>query len=451
MFHYAHYEQVHGFWDVVNTVLGPVVPPQAFLERWFTEGVAQYYEGRLRRARGPAPQPALPGQLRLLRGDARRRGRARRSLALSQRELYPFSGAYLTGLYFIEWLVSKYGEDKLWELMDRAGPQLLLALRRHPALQEGLRPVDRRADGRVARRSSPPTLVVRASGPTTSDSLLADVGQLARLATHPASGTVAIVSSGNEQVPMLRILERDGSVRVETRLARLGPDRDYVYVGPGSMSGLSFTADGKFLFLLNDDLIDRGDTRAQIWKIDAQTGEVLEVFQDVGRGMGGSISGDGRTFTFVDFPAGHSRIIERELEVGEGPGARRVPPRRLRVFAAMERGAHPARLLAARPERMEPGAARGQDGTSRDLTTDGAFNYGAKWSDDTHLVFARTRGPVPAGSPARSRERRDGATDRHAVRAARSLSGRTQAWSPRCATAFTGRSTRCRAWPARRW
>ena len=388
MFHFVHYEQVEGFWQVVNTVFGPVLPPQAFLERWFTEGIAQYYEGRIQRSVGRPFSPLYRGAFDSF--VALRRGAIEAGdLSLNQRELSPFSGAYLTGLYFVEWLVAKYGEARLWELMDLQGRSIVfpfgatLRFRDVYGLSTGGL-IDAWAKELTA------TLQVRVR-PADERSLFPDVGQLARLATHPATGTLAIVSSGNEQVPMLRILERDGTVRVERRLARLGTDRDYVYVGPGSMSGLSFTADGKFLFLLNDDLIDRGDTRAQIWKVDAQTGEVLKVFQDVGRGMGGAVSGDGLTFTFVDFPAGKSRILERELESGRSRVVAEFPLG-ISVSAPQWNAAHTQLVYS----RLDPNGWNlvllGEDGTSRDLTTDGAFNYAARWSDDTHLIFARTAG-----------------------------------------------------------
>ncbi len=388
MFHFAHYEQVQGFWEVVNTVFGPVLPPQAFLERWFTEGIAQYYEGRIQRAVGRPFSPLYRGSFDsfvALRGGAVEAG----DLALNQRELSPFGGAYLTGLYFIEWLVAKYGEAKLWELMDLQGRSVFspfgATLRFHKVYgltTGGL--IDEWATELTA------TLQVR-KRPADERSLMGDVGQLARLATHAASGTLGIVSSGNEQVPMLRILERDGAVRVERRLAKLGTDRDSVSVGPGSMSGLSFTADGKFLFLLNDDLIDRGDTRAQIWKIDAQTGEVLKVFQDVGRGMGGAVSADGLTFTFVDFPAGKSRILERELESGHSRVVAEFPMG-ISVSAPAWNASHTQLVYSRLDSNGWNLVLLGEDGTTRDLTTDGAFNYAAKWSDDSHLIFARTEG-----------------------------------------------------------
>jgi|APLak6261679142_1056127.scaffolds.fasta_scaffold00021_76 hypothetical protein len=387
MFHYVHYEQTHGFWRVVNTVFGPLLPPQAFLERWFTEGAAQYYEGRLLRNVGRPFSPMYRGAFDsfvAMRGGHVSPG----DLAVNQRELNPFSGAYLTGLHFIEWLVAKYGEDKLWALMDLQGRSVFspfgytLRFKSIYGLSVGAL-VDEWEKELVA------SLVVR-TRPATEQIVLDDVGQFARLAAHP-SGVTAIVSSGNEQVPLLRILEADGRVRVEKRLAKLGTDRDYVFVGPGTMSGLSFTGDGRFLYLLNDDLIDRGDTRAQIWKLDAQTGEVLKVWQNVGRGMAGAVSADGATFTFADFPPGKSRIVERELELGTERVLVELPPG-LSVGAPAWNPSH-TRLVYSRLDANGWNLVlRDEDGTSIDLTTDGAFNYGARWADDTHLVFSRIAG-----------------------------------------------------------
>jgi hypothetical protein len=388
MFHVVHYEQTHGFWNVVNTVLGPVLPPQAFLERWFTEGVAQYYEGRLLRRVGRPMSPFYRGSFDsfvAMRGGNVGPG----DLQLGQRELTPHSGAYLTGLHFIEWLAETYGEKKLWQVMDLQARSVFsplgytLRFKSVYGLSVGALVDEWEKDltAKLELRTRPPTEKV----------LLEDVGQLARVTTHPPTGTIAVVSSGNEQVPFLRILNADGTLRAEQRLAKLGTDRDYVFVGPGSMSGLSFTLDGHWLYLLNDDLIDRGDTRAQIWKIDAQTAEVVKVYQDVGRGMAGSVSADGRTFTFADFSPGKTSIIERELETGTntvvaefGPGVSVGAPawNRSHTLLAFSR-------LDANGWNL---VVREADGVTRNLTSDGAFNYGARWVDDDQLVFMRTAG-----------------------------------------------------------
>ena len=389
MFHFAHYEQTHGFWDAVNTVFGPVLPPQTFLERWFTEGVAQYYEGRLQRAVGRPHSPLYRGSFDSF--VALRRGAiGAGDLSIFQRELNPYSGAYLTGLHFIEWLVSKYGEDQLWSVMDLQGRSVFSPL----GATLRVKSVYGLSIGALLEaweKDLTQHLVVR-TRPLTEKTVLEDVGQLARLAVHPASGAMAVISSGNEEVPMLRILERDGSVRVEKRLVNLAiGGRPWVFAGPGSMSGLSFTADGKSLWLLNDDLIARGDTRAQLWRIDASNGDVKEVIQNVSRGMGGSISADGLTFTFVDFPAGQSRIVERAVDSGLEQVIVELPPG-VSASAPQWNAAHTQLVYSRFDSNGWNLVVRAADGSERPLTTDGQFNYGARWVDDSHLIFARTSG-----------------------------------------------------------
>ncbi|MEW5739179.1 MAG: hypothetical protein AB1938_09660 [Myxococcota bacterium] len=387
MFHFVHFEQIENAWRGVNSVFGPVVSSQVFLERWFTEGVAQFYEGRLARKVGRPHSPLYRGAFDSF--VASKGGLGGGDLSIYQRELTPFSGAYLTGLFFVEWLVERYGEDKLWQVMDLQGRSFLVpfgvTLRFWSVYGFDLGDLLAQFEAHLAqaqpKRERPPLqTVVRPA-----------LGQLARLAAHSTSGAMAVVSAGNEEVPMLRILERDGSVRVARKLVRLTTDRDWILVGPGVMSGLSFTGDGRWLFLVNDDFIDRGDTRSQLWKIDAQTGETVQVWQQVGRTMGGGVDADGKRYVTVDFPAGRSRIVEIDLTSGaqtvlvDPPAGVALsapqwsPTRRRLVFSRMDRNGWNLVLREA-------------DGSLRDLTSDGAFNYAARWIDESHLVFARTAG-----------------------------------------------------------
>ncbi len=387
MFHFAHFEQVENLWRGVNAVVGPVVSSQVFLERWFTEGAAQYYEGRIGRTVGRPHSPLYRGAFHGF--VAAKGGLGGGDLSVSQRELAPFSGAYLTGLFFVEWLADTYGEDSLWRLMDLQGRAVFVpfgaALRFKAVygheLGDLLTAFEAHLRATLPARTRPPTQQV----------LRPAVGQLARLAAHGPSGTLALVSSGNEEVPMLRLLEADGRVRAERRLVRLTTDRDWIAVGPGAMSGLSFTADGRWLYLVNDDLIPRGDTRSQLWKVDAQTGETVQVWQQVGRMMGGGVAPDGRSFLTVELPPGASRLVDVDLASGAqtvlwtAPAGVAIsapqwsPDRQRVVFSRLDRAGW--NLVLREP-----------DGSVRALTGDGAFNYGARWSDETHVVFARAAG-----------------------------------------------------------
>ena len=318
MFHVVHFEQVKGFWRLFNLVFGPQVPSQVFLERWFTEGLAQYYEGRVVRPSGRPHSPLYRGAFDAFvhqRGGELGGG----DLSVSQRELGPFSGAYLTGLYFIEYLARTHGEERLWQLMDLQASSFIAPL----AVSLRFRDVYGADLGQLldAWAAELKASAPARERPVAQRVLRGQVGQLARLGAHAASGALALLSSGNEEVNTLRIVGTDGVVRAERRLAQLAPIRDWIVANAYTVSGLSFSADGRFLFLVNDDLIDRGDTRAQLIKLDAATLQTVQVWNDLGRAMGGTVSADGRRYTLVDFPpSGGARVVELDL----GSGARKV-------------------------------------------------------------------------------------------------------------------------------
>jgi hypothetical protein len=389
MFHFAHFEQIENVWRVVNAIFGPIVPSQIFLERWFTEGVAQYYEGRLHRASGRPHSPLYRGSFDSY--VAQNHGLSGGDLSLEKRDLAPFSGAYLTGLYFVEWLARTYGEDKLWELMDVQGRSFFTPLGATLRFKQvyGL------SAGALLDAFSAQLLaqLPARSRPANQQVVLGDVGQLARLATDPRTGTVAVVSQGVEQVPLLRLIDAGGQVTVERRLTQVRPAREWILAGSYSASGLSFSPDGRWLFLMNDDLISRGDTRSQLWKIEVATGEVTQVFQEIGRALGGSAAEhDGRlTYTYVEFaPTGGARVIERDLEAGTSStlfqsttsvGAPAWNPSHTRLaFSSLESNGWNVVVLEG-------------DQSLTHLTTDGAFNYAPHWADEQHLVFARQSGP----------------------------------------------------------
>jgi len=384
MFHFAHFEQVEGFWRAVNAVLGPVVPAQGVIERWFTEGVAQYYEGRIRKTVGRPHSPLYRGAFESF--VAARDGRINAGdLNVFQRELNPFSGAYLVSLPFVEWLAAKYGEEKLWQVMEKQGRDFFFPL----GVTLRFRDVYGASIGALVDQWSDElhTTLKRRERPPTQRVLRPQLGQLARLASHPASGQLALLTTGNDEGPRLRILSADGTVKVETTLVRLTPDREYIIASPGAMSGLSFSGDGHFLYLLNDDLIDRGDTRGQLWKIDAATGEVVKVWQDVGYSMGGAVRPDGTRYTMVTFAPGRADLVDYDLGTGEHTLLQSFPGRTVSSPAWSPDG---SRLVYSRYDANGWNlAVRDADGATRDLTTDGQFNYTARWADDTHVVFSR--------------------------------------------------------------
>ncbi len=385
MLHLVHFEQVENFWRIVNAVFGPVEPSQAFIERWFTEGVAQFYEGRLGRKLGRPHSPLYRGTFDSI-VDAHQGKLGPGELSMLQRELYPASGAYLTSLPFVEWLAQEHGEDKLWEVMDAQGRSFFtvfgVTLRFHAVYGRDI--------GDLVADWSAYLVEHRAHRvrPAEQRVLRPELGYLARLATHPRTGTVALLTTGTDEGPRLRILEQDGTVRVERTLIQMGTDRDWILAGPGSMSGLSFTGDGRWLFVFNDDFGAVGDTRGQVWKIDADTGDVVKVWHEVGYGMGGAVRPDGSAYTYVGVAPGRTWLAELDLRTGTTHTLYELPAGL--TAAAPAWSPDGAQLVFSRfdPEGWNLWLWSPQDG-ARALTRDGAFNYGAHWEDPGHLLLSR--------------------------------------------------------------
>ncbi len=385
LLHYVHFEQVEGLWRLVNAVFGQVVPPQVYLERWFTEGLAQYYEGRLGSEVGRPHSPLYRAEF--ASGLASRGGWiSAGDLSLAQRELIPSSGAYLTGLHFIEHLARKYGEQKLWDVVDLQGRSVLspfgVALRFKAVYGLSLGAL---IDEWSLQNATLPRDRLR---PENQKVVIDALGYAARLASAP-DGTMAVVSAGRDEVAKLRILKADGTLRAELKLAQFFPSRDWVSAGPEQTSGMSFTADSRWLYLMNDDVASIGDSRAQLWKIDALTAEVVTVWQDVG-GLGGAVHPSGDRYLFVDISPGRSELVELDLRTGKRTplttGGQGI------TYAAPAWAPDGKRIVFSRfsTHGWDLGL-READGAIKALTADGKFNYGARWVDVERIVFMREK------------------------------------------------------------
>lgn len=384
MFHYAHLEQMDGVWGVVNRVIGNQVPNQIFLERWFTEGVAQYYEGRLGRTVG---RPHAPLYRAAFESFAQQKGRIEPGdLTTLQRELYPYSGAYLVALHFVEWLVQRSGEDALWKVMQLQAENFFTpfgATLRFKAIY-GKDVGDLLAEWSQALQAAP-----KRARPAEQKVLRRRLGQLARLASHPATGTLALLTVGNDEGPRLRILTAAGDVKVEVALQRIDPGREWILAHPDSMSGLTFSADGTRLYLINDELIDRGDTRAQLWTIDVATGRMVDVRNELGTGQGGALHPSGERYTLIRTEPSGAALIDVELTSGQQHELARFPAGV--SVASLSWAPDGSALVFSRLDRAGWNLVRrGADGALSDLTTDGAFNFGARFETADRLVFVRT-------------------------------------------------------------
>ena len=111
--HYVQFQQIAGFAWFWN-LFGQVYTPQIGLDPWFDEGLAVYYETKLQPGTGRLAWPFWRGSFAA--GFAGRRFNGG-DLSVVQRDFHAGS-YYLIGSQFVRFLAERYGEDKLWKLID---------------------------------------------------------------------------------------------------------------------------------------------------------------------------------------------------------------------------------------------------------------------------------------------------------------------------------------------
>jgi hypothetical protein len=381
--HYVQMQQVDGFWHALNWVFGDLNQPNVFTESWFLEGLAVHYEGRLGKEVGRPHSPIWRGMYES--GIAARRGQLQPGdLDAANRDLLPFGGNYVVGEHFVDYLAERYGEDKLWKLVDLQGSSIFstfaVTLRFKSVYGKSIGALlDEYSDALAAKL--PPDV-----RPPDQRMLASDLGPFPRLATGP-DGAIATVSAQRDDFPRLTIREADGRVRVSRRIVPVLPGRSWILAGPEETSGMSFTADGRWLFLVMDDLAVDGDETARIWKIDAHTGDVVKLYGPIA-GIGGAVRPDGRAYVYVQTRGDTNNLVERDLQTGTD--------RALTAFMARTSLAAPA--YSPDGSRIAYSAwtgtgfdlfVREPDGTTTPLTHDGKFNYGARWLDQDRVLFMR--------------------------------------------------------------
>ncbi len=383
--HYVQLQQTDGVLGFLNTVTGGLFQANSFTESWFLEGLATYYEGRFGKDTGRPHSPVWRGWFESA-AQAQGGDLDPGYLSPEHRALDPFGGNYLTGMHFVEYLAAKYGEKKLWQLIDEQGESLL------PPLAVTLR--FKRVYGRdIGSLFNEYTQVLRQGlaareRPASQRVWLKDAGYFSRLASHPESGATALVSVGREEYTRLTVREADGSVRFERPLVELLPGRRWVLGSSSLVSGMSFSRDGAWLYLVMADLNTESGYTARLWRMDARTGEVVRTWDGV-EGMGGDVTPDGTGYVFVSISGGDTaNLVRLDLESG-----RREPLTKFEASASIG----PPTVSPDGTRMVFPFAGNGgwdlvlreADGSLRWLTHDGLFNYSPHWLDAERIVFLR--------------------------------------------------------------
>jgi hypothetical protein len=381
--HYVQMQQTDGPWSVLNTITGGLLQPNIFTESWFLEGLATHYEGRLGRDWGRPHSPVWRGFFEAA-VEAVDGGLHPGYLSPEHRRMEPFGGNYLTGSYFVEWLARRHGEDKLWRLVEEQGESIL------PPLGVTLRfkSVYGRTLGALFAEFSQELAaeLKQRERPDTQRVLVPEVGLFARLAASPADGAIATLGVRREEPARLTVRERDGSVRFSRMLTQFLPGRRWIATSPTVMSGLSFTADGRSLFLVASDIDHLGSFLARVWQVDARTGEVVRTWEDLD-GMGGGVTPDGQAYVYVRVESDTANLYRLDLTTGE-----RTPLTRFEGHQSLGPAAVSADGRVVFPRFTERGwnlALLEPDGTVRALTDDTHFNYAPRWLDAHRVVFVR--------------------------------------------------------------
>lgn len=382
--HYVQLQQTDGLWGFLNRLSGGLFQPNSFTESWFLEGLATYYEGRFGKDTGRPHSPVWRGWYESVvqaRGGDLNAG----YLSSEHRALDPFGGNYITGMHFVEYLAAKYGEKKLWQLVDKQGDSII------PPLGVTLR--FKSVYGRdIGSLFDEYTQVMRQGlvareRPASQRVWLAEAGYFSRLTSHAESGSTALISVGREEYSRLTVREADGRVRFERPLTELLPGRRWVLGSPSLVSGMSFSRDGASLYLVMADLNAEGGYTARLWRVDARTGDVVRTWDDV-EGMGGDVTPDGSAYVFVGIEGDTANLVRLDLETGRREALTR--------FEASAPVGPPT--VAPDGKRMVFPLAGSQgwdlvlreaDGSLRWLTRDGKFNYSPRWLDSERIVYLR--------------------------------------------------------------
>ncbi|MBI4511519.1 MAG: hypothetical protein HY698_17935 [Deltaproteobacteria bacterium] len=385
--HYVQFQDAHGFWAAVNKLAGGLFSPTMFLDTWFLEGMATYYEGKLGPSVGRPHSPLWRGVFEA--GVAQNGGRITAAdLSPISRRVPLFGGHYLVGMNFVDFLARRYGEDKLWDVTHAQGSSIFapfgVTLRFRAVYGKDIGGLLDEFSDELSRRH------VKRVRPKEQRIVASSVGHDARIAVSKWDGATAIVSESRDDEVRLTVKERDGSVRFSTALTQVLPGRRWVSISPILTSGLEFTADGKYLFLVAADVDRETSFTARLWQVDARSGEVLRTWDGLG-GAGGSIRPDGAAYVYVDVHGDSANLVR--LDLGSGGREQLTSLEGTVSLGAPAYSPDGQRIVFSRWNGTGFDLALWDSSTPSALplalTSDGRFNYQARWIDDAHIVFLR--------------------------------------------------------------
>jgi hypothetical protein len=378
--HYVHFQQIAGFAAFLNRAFGQAYTPQIGLDAWFDEGLAVYYETRLQPGIGRLAWPFWQGAFAA--GVAGRHIDGG-DLSVFNRDFHA-GNHYLFGSEFVRFLAQKYGEEKLWKLIEIQARSIFFPLwlnvRFWQAYDKSLSTlIDEFAADVQAR-----TPVI---GRPPEQQVLREAGHVARYA-RAANGTEALLIADYDRPSRLQVIAPDGRVLVDRDLTDVVPPRTLAVSSPSISGGLSFTADGGALYFVALDQ-DVTFQAARLLRFDVQAQKLRVIHRDL-RGLGGSVSADGRRYLFPRADGDHHDLAELDLGTGavrvlavQPPGAfiaqPRFSPDGTRVVAT---------LFEADSQRFGLAVFDGATGRLLHTLPTGTMQVNdASWADDERVVY----------------------------------------------------------------
>jgi hypothetical protein len=385
MVHDQSYRQVTGIAAGLRTIFGDVFSPQLGLDSWWQEGLAVYYEtklqgeGRLWTKYTDGLFAAGMQEVSNLHGGY---------LSPEQRDVST-GGPYLIGARFVDYLARRYGERRLWQVIDGQSNAFAFPF----AISNEFRVVydkplatlieDFEAD---TRRRYP-----RRDRPEGQHTLLR-LGRSVSFARAP-NGREVIASEDLDEPPRLIVRDADGKQLSSRRLTDIGVGRRLLAPRVPAISGLSLTADGAHAYFV---VLDPGPvfTEARLVHLDIEADELDVAVADLG-GAGGSISPDGKYYYF-NRPTGKSLQLAFalfRLELGSARIVQLTTPeprhyhadpvvspdgRRLLVTEASDSGIRLAVYAASDGRRLG------------DVAAPEGMAFDPSWVDADRVVFAGT-------------------------------------------------------------
>jgi hypothetical protein len=316
MVHYIQARQLSGIPNGLEAVFGYLFSPELGLESWFWEGLAVYYETKLQKGTGRLASSFWNGTFAAGVADE---GLREADMNDATRRI-PFSGSYLVGSHFIDWLAETFGEQKLWNVVERQSDEIAFPLGVSGRFTNAFgRPLARLyADFvRDAKKRHPKR--PRPAG--EREVRLLD--QSARYAIA-RDGTEAIFEQGVDTPARLRVFAPSGELLVDRNLTGMLPGRDLVQPSAMSSSGISFTSDCKHLYWT---ALDVGYTFqvSRLVRLDLETEKLTVVSDDIG-GAGGSVAPDGSGYFFSRARGDRWELARFDFATGTSQGIAEYGP-----------------------------------------------------------------------------------------------------------------------------